>query len=108
MTPGSARGIDRERKLRAQLDRDGWVTMRAAGSLGVCDIIAMKAGQTPRFIEVKSTSGGPYERFGPVKRHALVVAAQQAGADPWLVWWPKNGAPQWIATTVWPPRRAAA
>jgi Holliday junction resolvase len=99
---GSARGIDRERKLRVVLASYGYWTMRAAGSLGVCDIIAMRAGEPPMFLEVKSTAGGPYERFGPVKRKALADAAQQAGAVPWLVWWPKGSKPVWIAADAWP------
>lgn len=99
---GSRRGIDRERKLRDLLELDGYWTIRAAGSLGDVDVVAMRAGAAPLFIEVKSTSGGPYERFGPAKREALRLAATCAGAEAWLVWWPPRSTPQWIPATAWP------
>lgn len=102
MTAGSRRGLDRERRLRVLLQADGYWTMRAAGSLGEVDVIAMKAGSPTLFIEAKSTSGGPYERFGPAKREALTVAAARAGAEAWLVWWPPRTAPQWIPAEQWP------
>jgi hypothetical protein len=41
-------------------------------------------------IQVKSTAGGPYERFGPEKRGEARAQAALAGADAWLVHWPKG------------------
>lgn len=105
---GGRRGLDRERRLRELLERDGWWTMRAAGSLGVVDVLAMRAGSTPLFIEVKSTSGGPFERFGPSQRAALSTAAALAGATAWLVWWPPRRSPLWVPERDWPMVRAAA
>jgi Holliday junction resolvase len=99
---GAQRGIQRERQLRLALERDGWWTMRAAGSLGCCDIVALKTGVVPQFIEVKSTAGGPYERFGPAKRQALLDAAEGAGARAVLVWWPANDGAHWIHPESWP------
>lgn len=105
----SGRGHQRERDLRRQLDAEGWWTTRAAGSLGDADIVALKAGQPPRLVEVKSTAGGPYERFGPADRDQLLAAAEQAGADAWLVWWPPRRKPVWIHPDAWPTvRRNAA
>jgi Holliday junction resolvase len=104
----SQRGINRERKLRVLLELEGWWTIRAAGSLGDVDVVAMRAGDAPLFIEVKSTSGGPYERFGPVKRDALAAAATRAGAVAWLVWWPPYRDPRWIAESEWPVMAVAA
>lgn len=103
----SERGIARERKLRALLELDGWWTARAAGSLGEADVVALKHGEPPRLIEVKSTTSGPFHSFGPAKRDALIAAAVKAGAVPWLVWWPPRKAPLWIPETAWPARVAA-
>ena len=105
---GAARGIQRERQVRDLLRDQDWMTVRAAGSLGCADIIALKYGERPRLIEVKSTAGGPYERFLPADRHRLREAARMAGADAWLVWWPKNGKPHWIPSSEWPTRLKAA
>lgn len=104
----SQRGIDRERKLRALLELDGYWTMRAAGSLGAVDVIAMKPDHATLFCEVKSTNGGPFEHFGPVKRAALSAAAARAGADAWLVWWPPRRSPAWISEQEWPTLAVAA
>lgn len=104
----SERGIARERKLRALLELEGWWTARAAGSLGEADVVALKHGELPRLIEVKSTSAGPFHSFGPAKRDALISAAVKAGAIPWLVWWPPRKPPSWIPVSEWPACRAAA
>lgn len=103
-----SRGHDRERAIRRHLERDGWWTTRAAGSLGDADVVALKAGATPMLIEAKSTAGGPYERFGPAGRAALLAAADRAGAEAWLAWWPPRGELQWIPSSVWPEQRRAA
>ena len=97
-----SRGIDRERRLRDLLYADGWWTARAAGSLGDADVVALRAGATPRLIEVKSTTRGPYHGFGPARRIALRAAAHKAGAEAWLVWWPLRAQPKWISSEDWP------
>jgi Holliday junction resolvase len=84
-----------------RLRDDDWVAQRAPASLGV-DVIALKAGETPRVIEVKSTSGGPYERFGPAERAAAVLLARMAGAIAELWWWPPRGQLRVIPETEWP------
>jgi hypothetical protein len=98
----SNRGHDRERALVLQLRNDDWIAGRAPGSLGV-DVWAMKAGRRPRLIEVKSTAGGPYERFGPAERRKASLAGRLAGADVFLVWWPPRRKPTWIPEGNWPP-----
>lgn len=95
-------GHARERQVRERLQEDGWVVVRAAGSLGVADLVALKAGMTPMVIEVKSTAAGPYKHFGPVDRAMLISAALQAGAEAWLCWWPPRGEPRWLGTFDWP------
>lgn len=97
-----SRGIQRERQVRRLLEEDGWWTCRAAGSLGDADVIALKAGEPARLVEVKSTKAGPFHSFGPKDRAELVAAAQRAGATPELVWWPSRGKPQWIPQSQWP------
>jgi Holliday junction resolvase len=96
------RGINRERQLAAQLTESGWWVMRAAGSHGVADLVCLHKGRRPMMLEVKSNSGSPFAGFGPAKRQALSEAAQQAGAIPYLVNWPKHGKPEWFACDQWP------
>lgn len=105
------RGITRERQVRALLEKDGWIVARCAGSKGDYDLMAARLQLWPprppilaevRLIEVKSTAGGPYERFTPADRASLKEAAAQAGAAAWLAWWPKNGTLTWIAESEWP------
>ena len=98
----SDRGIQRERQVRKLLEQDGWWVARAAGSLGDADLIALKAGHTPKLIEVKASRRGPYHSFGPADRADLSLAAQLAGAAAWLCWWPPRQRPQWIPSTEWP------
>lgn len=97
-----SRGIQRERQVRRILEEDGWWTARAAGSLGDADVIAGKAGFTPRLIEVKSTSRGPYEHFGPTDRAELLAAGTKSGFDVELAWWPKHGKLEFIKPNCWP------
>ena len=100
-----SRGHDRERALRAKLQADDYIAFRAPASLGVADVVALKAGERPMLIEVKSTAGGPYEHFGPQDRSELSLAAEMAGAVAWLVWWPPRGKPKWIGENEWPSQR---
>ncbi len=97
-----SRGHDRERAVRRLYTQEGWWTTRAAGSLGDADIVALKVGATPELCEVKSTAGGPYERFGPVEREQLKAAAIVAGARAVLCWWPPRKQPRWIPSDDWP------
>lgn len=98
----SQRGIQRERDLVSRLKEEGWFAMRAPASLGVADVVALKAGERPRMVEVKSTSAGAYAGFGPADREALSEVAAAADADAYLVWWPKRKPPKWIPEDDWP------
>lgn len=107
MPRASQRGIQNERRTRRLLEDDGWWTCRAAGSLGDADVLALKAGERPRMIEVKSTKGGPWEKFGPADRRELLEAANRAGADALLCWWPpRKSHPEWIESEFWPLTRS--
>ncbi len=103
-----SRGIQRERAVRDILQNDDWVVIRAAGSLGAVDLVALKAGHKPMFIEVKSTHRGPYHGFGPADRRDISVRAAWAGADAWLLWWPPSCEPSWIPEAAWPKRHLEA
>ena len=100
-----SRGHDRERAVKRLLQADDWWVARAAGSLGDADLVALKTGSRPRLVEVKSSAQGPYEHFGPSERANLIWAAELAGAEAWLVWWPPRGKPKWIASDEWPQPR---
>jgi Holliday junction resolvase len=100
--PRNRRGHDRERAVVALYREIGWLAFRAPGSLGVADVIALKDGSRPRMIEVKSTAAGPYEHFGPADREALREAAEIAGADALLAWWPSRAKLRIIPASEWP------
>lgn len=98
----SRRGHDRERQVVLAMRDEDWLAFRAPGSLGVADVVALRAGSRSRLVEVKSTAGGPYEHFGPADRERLSEAARLAGADAWLAWWPSRGKLRWIPESEWP------
>lgn len=99
----ASRGTARERQVRDQLTGEDWLAFRAPASLGCADVIALRNGNRPRLVEVKATAAGPYERFGPAARDRLRFAADLAGADAYLCWWPPRGRLRWIAAGEWPP-----
>jgi len=101
MTRGGQAGRARERQVANRLRSDDWVCVKGT-TFGVCDLVALRAGSTPRLIEVKSTAGGPYERFGPVERASLMAEARRAGAEAWLAWYPPRGQLRWIPSWEWP------
>ena len=98
----SKRGIQRERDLVNDLRGEGFFAIRAPASLGVADVVALKDGERPRLVEVKSTKAGPYAGFGPADRKALAEMAAQAGADAYLYWHPPRRKPKWIPESEWP------
>lgn len=95
-------GHQRERQLRKELEADNWLVIRAAGSLGVADLVALKLGHTPRLIEVKADSRSAFAHFGPDKRADLLEAAARGGACAFVVHWPKHGKARWLAPPEWP------
>lgn len=103
-----SRGHDRERAVRDLYLSWDWWAMRAAGSLGDVDVIACKEGRRPQMVEVKSTIAGPFHSFGPKDRADLLFAAELAGADAWLCWWPPYRDPVWLPSHQWPESRKAA
>lgn len=95
-------GHDRERALVKTLRAAGWFAMRSPASKGVADVVALKAGHRPRMIEIKATTRSPFVSFGPAERDELRLAAELAGAEPWLVWHPPRGERKWLRPEDWP------
>lgn len=87
--------------MKNRLLDEGYFALRAPASLGVADVVALKAGEEPMMIEVKSTTT-PFAHFGPADREALSEMAATAGARAFLVWWPKRKQPKWIPEDEWP------
>lgn len=75
--------------------------MRAPASLGVFDVIAVKDGRI-RLIECKSTTRSAFSGWPPADREALLEAAERAGGEAELCWWPKQGKPEFIKPDRWP------
>ena len=95
MTGGASnrqRGDYLERQAKAALGDLGWIMIRAAGSHGIMDLVALRAGNTPLLVSCK-TNG----RIGPGERVALCEAAALAGARPVMACRRKRG---WIALLV--------
>lgn len=96
-SPGA--GNARELRVMDILATEGWLCASRRHIGGAGDILAVRKTRVSnmlytleaRLIEVKSTAGGPYERFGPADRQALLETAEKYGAEPWLYWWPPRG-----------------
>lgn len=101
---GRARGNRAENTVAAELRADGWVVASMRTASGGGDLMATKAGGRGawvRLVEVKTTAGGPYERFGPAERLAMLRVARKAGASAWLAYH-LRGVTRWIASSEWP------
>lgn len=99
----SRRGIQRERDLVNLLRGEDWFALRAPASLGCADVVALKDGHRPLMVEMKSTTRSPFSGFPPADRAELLFMAALAGAEAWLVHWPKRSEPLWISPEHWPP-----
>lgn len=97
--PGA--GNQRELDVMAQLKLEGWLCASRRHIAGPGDVLAFRTDEA-LLIEVKSTAGGPYERFGPADRRALLELARSVGAEPWLYWWPARQKLQRIPHYDWP------
>lgn len=47
------KGVRKERKIKAQLEREGYTVLRTAGSHGFADLIAVRSDGKIRFIQCK-------------------------------------------------------
>lgn len=92
----------RERQVQAQLQAEGWVVYRSAGSHGCADLVAMKRGYVPMLVQVKMDARRPFDHFPPGERAMLRAQAHQAGCRATLCWWPPRGPIRWIPSDEWP------
>lgn len=69
------RGDYLERQTKAALEAFGWVVVRAAGSLGAADLLAIRAGFRPLLVACKITG-----YLLPAERRALIEWAAKGDA----------------------------
>jgi hypothetical protein len=100
------RGRDRELDVVELYRESGCAAYRLAH--GVADVVALGGElDRPLLVQVKSTAGGPYERFLPRDRRALIDEGVLARADVQLCWWPPGvDVPIAIDPVDWPALRA--
>ena len=72
-----------------------------SGESWVADLVALRAGNRPRLIEVKATARGPYEHFRPAARVRL-RALRVGWADAVMAWWPSRGSVASYLESEWP------
>jgi Holliday junction resolvase len=106
-------GHRRENKVREVLESQGWFVIRATGSLGCADLVAVRKSYLKgycitRLIEVKATASSPFSGFPPAERDRLIAVARQCGGTAWLIWWPPRGEMKWYSEDKFPYRRAKA
>jgi Holliday junction resolvase len=104
MSAARSRGSKRERQVRDWLLERDWVVIHTRPGTNFCDVVALKLGKRPMFVEVKSTAGGPWEHFRAQDRLDLIAVAALAGADAYLAWWPPRGQLRWFHSSEWPNR----
>ena len=84
MTGGKSprrRGDYFERQCKADLERHGWLVIRAGGSLGIADLIAIKREHAPLLVSCKLSN-----RIDPAERNALSETATRYGATAVVSW----------------------
>ncbi len=98
------RGAEKEWATARLLREEGWEVSR--NTHGAYDLMALKAGETPRIIEIKSGQH-PFNNYGPKERAETIEAAEKAGADAYLAHWvPYTSSPVYIKSSEWPgPRK---
>lgn len=90
MTPRQ-RGDYFEHQTRDALRAHDWFVIRAAGSLGIADLVALRDGKTPLLVSCKLDG-----RVSPAERQKLAATAQAAGARAILA---SRRKPGWV--TLW-------
>ena len=81
-----SRGADFERAVKKDLEKRGWVVVRAAGSHGVMDLVALFTPMRPMFVQCK-TNG----KISFTDRKELAAVCSLAGATPVVASRPKRG-----------------
>lgn len=83
------RGATLERRLKKKLEKEGFWVIRAAGSKGVADLVAIKNSQ-PYLIQVKSG------RCGRIDMIRLQEVAEKCGAFAFIAIWKKTPKKHWV------------
>src|SRR3954468_17991480 len=103
------KGAARERQLAKELEAEGYVVTRSAGSRSPHDLVVCGPARRDspsvsqvQLIQVKSDTAGPFAHFGPLERTMLKETARRCGAVPVLVHWPANGKQAWFYESEWP------
>jgi Holliday junction resolvase len=90
-----ARGSAFERKVAEKLTADGYLVIRAAGSHGAADLVAVKTGQV-LFVQVKLGGAGA---CSPAEWNEFFRLAVSVGALPILAYRPgRQGVAYWLVT----------
>jgi len=90
-----ARGTAFERKVAERLTADGYLVIRAAGSHGAADLVAVKTGQV-LFVQVKLGGAGA---CAPAEWNEFFRLATSVGALPVLAYRPgRQGVAYWLVT----------
>lgn len=98
----ASKGAARERQVAELLRTRGYVVVRCAGSKGPADLVAMRRGELPLFVQVKATTGSPFGVFPPAERQALREIAHRGGGTALYVHWPAYRKPLWARADTWP------
>lgn len=80
------RGDYFERQVVETLRAHGWFVVRAAGSHGIADLIALRKGNTPALVSCKLSG-----RIDPGERSDLLDAAESAGGRAIVAMRPRGG-----------------
>lgn len=103
------KGAARERQLAKQLEAEGYVVTRSAGSRSPHDLCVVGPANRDapsisavQLIQVKTDARGPWGNMGPLDRSLLLETARRAGAVPVVVWWPAGDKQHWIYAHEFP------
>ncbi len=98
------KGSGRELRTAHILESEGWTVGSRRHTAGAGDLLACKAGEANRLLEVKGTAAGPYTHFGPTARAAMLAEAERMGGVAELAWWPRRARThEIIGAADWPP-----
>lgn len=97
------KGNAKENRTAALLDEQGWTVASRRHLAGPGDLLAVRAGEMPRLIEVKATRSA-YEHFRQADRDEMREFAAERGLRAELAWWrPRSREPRIIGVDEWPP-----
>lgn len=118
------RGSFLELECKRILEEQGYLVVKAGGSLGSTDLLASKRHLSFRngpcvrltgeplaevlLVQVKGTAKGPFHSFGPAERAELLADAERAGGVAVLAWRAPRKKWEWLYPDSWPEARKRA